>query len=132
MRLNDRDDKVLLLGSQVLLNALPELSKFDLWALSDTSQLVLVIDGPLSVVLDPELRDLHGLNLDSHDAAHGIDVELVDLYAGLLLWLDNELIQRSKLLVVRVIQSILSCLSLLLLEVEQGQDTNDVKGNEER
>ena len=68
MRLDDCDNKVLLLGGSILLNFLAELCKLYFWALSDAAKLAaLLIDCPLSIVLDTPLGDLYLGNFDAHD-----------------------------------------------------------------
>lgn len=88
MRLNDCDNEVLLLGCWVLLNVLAELCELNLWALSNAAELAaLLIDGPLSVVLNAPLGDLDLGDLDAHDSTQWEDPKFLDLNWFLVLGL---------------------------------------------
>lgn len=88
MRLDDCDNEVLLLGCRVLLNILAELCELDLWALSNAAELAaLLIDGPLSVVLDAPLGHLDLGDLDAHDSTQWEDPKFLDLNRFLVLGL---------------------------------------------
>ncbi len=122
MRVYDANDEELLLCCGVLFNFLAELGQFDLRALSYATELVLIINGPLPVVLDAVLRDFHCVDLDAHDTAHGVEVELLNFNALLLLGLHLEAVLRPDLLVQGVFSiSLLLCQLLLSLIEEESQ-----------
>ena len=80
MRLDDCDNEVFLLGCRVLLNILAELCELDLWALSNAAELAaLLINGPLSVVLDAPLGDLDLGDFYTHDSTQWEDPKFLDL-----------------------------------------------------
>ena len=99
--------KILLLGSKVFVNALAELSEFHLSSLSYAAKLGLVVDGPLSVVLDTVLGDFKVIDLNAHNAAHGEEPELLDIDALLLGRSDGQVIARPDLFIIRVVFSLL-------------------------
>ena len=72
------------------------------------------------------------IDLNTHNAAHGEEPELLDLDALLLSRSNGQVVARPDILVIRVVFGLLFRLCLLLLEVEEGYDAKDMKSDENR
>ena len=72
------------------------------------------------------------IDLNTHNAAHGEEPELLDLDALLLSRSNIQVVARPDILVIRVVFDLLFRLCLLLLEVEEGYDAKDMKSDENR